>query len=168
MQRETAPMIQDFHKYDIVLIVGNYGSGKSSLAREYFRDRKRVDRHEIRHHLKAMTGHGARWTSDDWDEDLEGLIKRIEYDLIVHLLERNQKILIDNTSLTIKSRKRYIEHARRFHKSIACIFLDRDSDTLIKQNPRREYPVPDSVIVQLFARTEIPTAEEGFSQVLVM
>ena len=168
MWSKIATMIEDFHKYDIVLIVGNYGSGKSSLAREYFRDRKRVDRHEIRHHLKAMTEHGARWTSEDWDEDLEGLIKRIEYDLIVHLLERDQKILLDNTSLTIKSRKRYIEHAKRFHKSIACIFLDRNSDTLIKQNQKREYPVPDSVIVQHYARTEIPSVEEGFAQVLVM
>jgi predicted kinase len=161
-------MIEDLHKYDIVLIVGNYGSGKSSLAREYFRDRKRIDRHEIRHHLKAMLEHGARWTQEDWDEDLEGLIKRIEYDLIVHLLERNQKIIIDNTSLTVRSRKRYIEHAKKFHKSIACIYLDRESSTLIEQNRNREFSVPDSVIVQLFARTEVPSVEEGFAQVLIL
>ena len=161
-------MIEDLHKYDIVLIVGNYGSGKSALAREYFRDRKRVDRHEIRHHLKAMLEHGARWTQEDWDEDLEGVIKRIEYDLIVHLLERNQKIIIDNTSLTVKSRKRYIEHAKKFRKSIACIYLDKDSSTLIEQNRSREFSVPDSVIVQLFARTEVPSVEEGFAQVLIL
>ena len=161
-------MIEDLHKYDIVLIVGNYGSGKSSLAREYFENRKRVDRHEIRHHLKAMTEHGTRWTPDDWDEDLEGLIKRIEYDLIVHFLERDQKIIIDNTSLTVKSRKRYIEHAKKFHKSIACIYLNRDSTTLIEQNRSREFPVPDSVIVQHFARTEVPSVEEGFAQVLIL
>ena len=161
-------MIEDLQKYDMVLIVGNYGSGKSSLAREYFRDRKKVDRHEIRHHLKAMTEHGARWTSEDWDEDLEGLIKRIEYDLIVHLLEGDQKIVIDNTSLTVKSRKRYIEHAKKFHRSIVCIYLNRDSSFLIEQNRRREFPVPDSVIVQHFARTEIPSVEEGFAQVAII
>jgi len=161
-------MIEDLHRYDIVLIVGNYGSGKSSLAREYFRDRKKVDRHEIRHYLKAMTEYGARWTPEDWDEDLEGLIKRIEYDLIVHLLERDQKILIDNTSLTVKSRKRYIEHAKKFHKSIACIYLNRDSSTLIEQNRSREFPVPDSVIVQHYARTEVPSVAEGFAQVLII
>lgn len=161
-------MIEDLNKYDVVLIVGNYGSGKSSLAREYFRDRKRVDRHEIRHYFKEMTEHGARWTPEDWDEDVEGLIKRIEYDLIVHFLERNQKIIIDNTSLTRNSRKRYIDHAKKFHKSIACIYLDRDSSTLIEQNRTREFPVPDSVIAQLYARTEVPSVEEGFSQVVIM
>jgi predicted kinase len=115
-----------------------------------------------------MTEHGARWTPEDWDEDLEGIIKRIEYDLIVHFLERDQKILIDNTSLTVKSRKRYVEHAKKFHKSIACIYLHRDSATLIEQNRSREFPVPDSVIVQHFARTEVPSVEEGFAQVLII
>jgi predicted kinase len=165
---ENSAMIEDLNRYDIVLIVGNYGSGKSSLAKEYFRSRKRVDRHEIRHHLKAMLEHGARWTQEDWDEDLEGLIKRIEYDLIVHLLERDQKIVIDNTSLTEKSRRRYIEHAKKFHKTIACIYLNRDSATLLEQNRSREYPVPDSVIVQHVARTEVPTVNEGFAQVLIL
>jgi predicted kinase len=161
-------MIQDFDKYDIVLIVGNYGSGKSQIARELFRQRKRVDRHDIRHHLKEMTEHGDRWSPADWDEDLEGLIKHIEYDLIVHFLERNEKIVIDNTSLTRESRKRYIEYARKFHRSIACIYLKRDGPTLLEQNKSREYSVPEPVIVQLLARTEEPSPDEGFGTVVIM
>jgi predicted kinase len=161
-------MIENLEKYDIILMIGNYGSGKSGLARELFRDRKRVDRHEIRHHLKEMTEHGVRWTPEDWDEDLEGLIKHIEYDLIVHFLEKNEKIIIDSTSLTIQSRKRYIEYARKFHKSIACIYLKRDSSVLLAENRTREFPVPETVIVNLFARTEEPSANEGFAKVVTM
>jgi predicted kinase len=161
-------MPQDLEKYDMVLIVGNYGAGKSQVAKELFSQMKRIDRHEIRHHLKEMTEHGERWSPSDWDEDLEGLVKHIEYDLIVHFLERDQKIVIDNTSLTRESRKRYIEYARKFHKSIACIYLKRESTTLLEQNRTREYPVPEPVIVQLLARTEEPSQDEGFGAVMIM
>ena len=161
-------MTQDLEKYDIVLIVGNYGSGKSQVAKELFRQRKRVDRHEIRHYIKEMTEHGERWSPSDWDEDLEGLIKHIEYDLIVHFLERNEKIVIDNTSLTKASRKRYVEYAHKFHKNIACIYLKKDGTTLLEQNRNREYSVPEPVIVQLLARTEEPSQDEGFGAVVIM
>ncbi len=115
-----------------------------------------------------MTEHGADWNADDWDEELEGLIKHIEYDIIVHFLQRNKKIIIDNTSLTARSRKRYIDYASKFHKSIACIFLNRGTSVLLEQNRSREFPVPEHLIVKLYAKTEIPTVGEGFAQVLIM
>jgi predicted kinase len=135
--------MEEFKKYDIVLILGNYGSGKSQVAREYFHERKRINRHEIRHHLKEMTQHGADWNA-------------------------NEKIIIDNTSLTVRSRKRYIDYARKFHKSIACIFLNKDTSVLLAQNRSREFPVPEHLIVKLYAKTEIPAIDEGFAQVLIM
>lgn len=159
--------LAELDQYDIVLIIGNYGSGKSDLARTYFRHRKRVDRHEIRHHMTEMTEHGTKWTSEGWDEDLEGLIKHIEHDLIVHFLERNVKLLIDNTSLTVASRKRYIQAAQRYHKSIVCVFLKRDVSTLLENNRKRAFPVPEPVIVKRYARTEEPSREEGFGKVVV-
>jgi predicted kinase len=159
-------MLEELKKYDIVLVVGNYGAGKSYLAKNSFKERKRIDRHQVRHHLKEMTEHGARWKAEDWNEDLEGLIKHIEHDIICHFLERNEKIIIDNTSLTKKSRKRYIENARRYNKTIACVYLQRDTSTLLEQNKRREFPVPDHIIVQLYTKTESPTVDEGFDTVV--
>lgn len=161
-------MIEDLNKYDIVLILGNYGAGKSFLAREYFGDRKRVNRHEIRHHLKEMTEHGKKWTADDWDEEIEGFIKRLEYDIITFFLERNERIVIDNTSVTRKSRERYINYARRFKKSIGCLFLQKETSVLLSQNRMREYAVPEHIIVRLHARTEVPTKQEGFDAVVVV
>jgi len=161
-------MIEDLEKYDIILIVGNYGAGKSHLAREYFEHRKRINRLEIRYHYKEMTEHGKKWCAEDWNEETEGFIKRLEYDIIRYLLEKNEKIIIDNTSLTKKSRKRYINYARNFKKSIACIFLKRDVSVLLKQNKMGEYAVPDHIIVRLYAQTEIPSEQEGFDKVIVM
>ena len=161
-------MIEELKKYDIVLILGNYGAGKSSLAREYFGDRKRVNRHEIRYHFKEMTEHGKKWTTEDWDEEIEGFIKRLEYDIIKFLLERNERIVIDNTSVTKKSRERYINYARRFKKSIACLFLKKDVSVLLSQNKMREHAVPEHIIVRLHAKTELPTESEGFNKVVVV
>ena len=159
-------MFEELEKYDVIMILGNYGAGKSSLAKEHFPTRKRINRHELRQSIKEMTEYGARWDSKDWDEDIEGLIKHIEYDIICHYLEKNSKIVIDNTSVTSKSRKRYIDYARKFHKTIACIFLDLDISVLIKQNRMREYPVPDRVIVDLLSKTELPQEKEGFDKLI--
>jgi predicted kinase len=160
-------MKEEFDKYDIILIVGNYGSGKSSLAKEHFPHRKRINRLKIRHYLKEMTEYGKRWESDDWNEDIEGLIKHIENDIISYYLERKQKILIDNTSVTKKSRKRYIDCAQKFHKSIACVFLNPDISFVMKQNRMREFSVPDRIIVDLYSKIELPEQREGFDKVMV-
>ncbi len=160
-------MLEELSKYDIILVVGNYGAGKSQLAKEYFGNRKRINRHEIRHHLVEMTGHGKKWTPTDWDEELEGLVKHIETDVIQHYLERKHKIIIDNTSLTKKSRAPYIVLARKFHQTIACVFLERDVSVLLRQNRMREYAVPDHIIIQLHAKTESPALEEGFTRVVI-
>ena len=160
-------MKEELDKYDIILIVGNYGSGKSSLAKEHFPDRKRINRLEIRHYLKEMTEYGKRWESDDWNDDIEGLIKHIENDIISYYLERKQKILIDNISVTKKSRKRYIDCAQKFHKSIACVFLNPDISVVMKQNRMREFSVPDRIIVDLYSKIELPEQGEGFDKVMV-
>ena len=160
-------MKEELDKYDVILIVGNYGSGKSSLAKEHFPHRKRINRLEIRHYLKEMTEYGKRWESDDWNEDIEGLIKHIENDIISYYLERKQKILIDNTSVTKKSRKRYIDCAQKFHKSIACVFLNPDISVVMKQNKIREFSVPDRIIVDLYSKIELPEQSEGFDKVMV-
>ena len=159
-------MYEELQKFDIVLLVGNYGAGKSQIAKEYFEARKRVDRHELRHSLKEMTEHGKQWTPEDWNEDTEGLIKHMEHDIICHFLERNVKVIIDNTSLTKKSRKIYIEYAKRYSKSIACVFLQRDVKRLLEENRQKEYSVPDHVIVHLYAQTEVPSHEEGFDTIV--
>jgi predicted kinase len=161
-------MKEELDKYDLILIVGNYGSGKSSLAKENFSQRKRVNRHEIRRYLKAMTEYGKKWMPEDWNEDIEGLIKHIEYDIITYYIERKQKILIDNTCVTKKSRKRYIECAQKFHKSIACVFLNPDISVVMKQNRMREFPVPDRIIVDLYSKSELPDKSEGFDKVMVL
>ncbi|MBN2322549.1 MAG: AAA family ATPase [Spirochaetes bacterium] len=159
-------MFEQIINYGIVLVLGNYGAGKSSLAAEAFPERMRINRHEIRHGLKEMTEYGARWTPEDWNEDHEGLVKHIEYDIICHYLERDKKILVDNTSVTKKSRKRYIDLAKKYRKKIACIFLNPDISVLIKQNRMRQYPVPDRIIVDLYSKTEVPDKSEGFDTLL--
>ena len=160
-------MFKGLENYDIILILGNYGAGKSHFSKVYFPDRKRINRLEIRHMLKSMTEHGKKWNPDEWNEDIDGLVKHIEQDIIHYYLDRNIPITIDNTSLTKKSRKRYIEIARHYKKTIACIFLNRDISYLIEQNRKRNYPVPDHLIVKLYSRTEIPTEEEGFDTLIL-
>ena len=161
-------MLEGLKKYDIILILGNYGAGKSCLSKTYFPERKRINRLEIRHMLVSMTEHGKKWNPDDWDEDIDGLVKHIEHDIICHFLERNIPVTIDNTSLTVKSRRRYIELAKKYRKSIACIFLNRDINYLLEQNRKRNHPVPDHLVVKLYSRTEIPSEKEGFDTLILI
>ena len=73
----------------------------------------------------------------------------------------------DNTSVTKKSRRRYIDCARKYHKIAACVFINPDISVVMKQNKMREFPVPDRIIVDLYSKIELPEQSEGFEKVMV-
>ena len=158
-------MNASLEKLDVLLICGNYATGKSTLANKYFRSWKRVNRNEIRRFLKSMMEHGAPEEEADFSPEMEHLVHHIELTIIKYLLEKNEKVLIDNTSVTRKSRKRYVQEVQRFGKSIGCVFIDAPVQLLLQRNAARPKAerVPESVISQLHAKHEHPRKDEGFS-----
>jgi len=155
---------------DIVIVCGLPESGKSHFSREFFQDsgRDRVNRKEIHRMLYEMIHFGKKWSEKEFDVLDESLVKHVERRIIEHLLQRNQKVLIDNTSVSASSRKTYVDIAQKMHKTIGVIFLNTPTLTCLERNRGREDPVPERVISNLATAIDYPKAEEGFKEVIIM
>ncbi len=157
-----------FLKLDVVMVCGLPGAGKSHFSRAYFKDTdfKRINRKVIRNVLYEMTNFGDEWKSSYFNEKDEYLVKHVERKIFEHYLQKNRKVLIDNTSVTRDSRKNYIRIAKEMNKSIGVIFVNTSVETCMKRNKKNDDSMPEMVISQLYAKIEYPVKEEGFKRVL--
>lgn len=154
----------------VILICGNYNSGKSMLANTHFKEWKRINRNEIRRFIRKMTSHGEEWKAADYSPEMEHLVKHIEINMFRYYLEKGEKVVIDSTSISKKNRERYLAEIKRFKCSCGCIFMDLPISTLIQRNRRRppEEQVPEQVLSTLHVKRELPELEEGYQLIRVI
>jgi predicted kinase len=159
-----------FQSLDIVLICGLPGSGKSHFAGTYFAQggRRRVNRKEIRRLLFEMTNFGRKWTESEFATNDEFLVKHVERKIIEHLLQTKQKVLVDNTNISVEARHPFVTLAHQAGKSIGAIFVDTPVIRCLERNRSREDALPERVISQLAAQKELLRPEEGFKEILVV
>ncbi len=159
--------INNFHKLDIVLLCGVYGAGKTEVGVKYFKDKKRlrVSRSEIRKLIYEMIHYGEPWEPEHFDESHDSLVKHIERKILEYHLHNNDRVLIINTFVTKKSRKRFVDLARSSNKTIGAIFVNRPLDQCIEKNKKSGAPVRENVIRTLYSRIELPGKDEGFREV---
>jgi len=164
------PDLKSFHQFDVILVCGLPGAGKSHFSRKEFMDkgRKRVNRKEIRRLLYEMTNFGEIWSEQNFTAVDEHLVKHTERKIIEHLLNSGEKILVDNTSVTADSRKLYTRIAFRMKKSAGVIFLDTDVLVCMERNRHIDDPIPESVISKLAASKSLPAKDEGFERIIIV
>jgi predicted kinase len=162
--------ISKFHQLNIILLCGLYGSGKTEFAIKFFKgkDRSRISRTEIRKYMFEMTRFGDKWASDSFTEENDTLVKHIERKILEHLLFGKQKVLIVNTFITKKSRKRFIDLAHDMKKTIGAIFLERPLEQCLTRNAQNLIAAPKEVVTNLFYKIELPEKSEGLDEVLTI
>src|SRR5579875_1854977 len=128
---------------EIVVLCGVPGSGKSTLSRTMFSDYVRINLDTLR------TRHR---------EDVA----------ISQAISRQRSMVIDNTNVTSRVRRKYIEIARKHGFRVRAVCLVCPPSLAISRNSKRkgtkEY-VPVSAIMRYYRIFEIPTKEEGFDSV---
>ncbi len=162
--------LQTFHETDIILVCGLYGAGKSQFSKKFFVEtgRLRVNRNEIRKMLYEMIHFGKPWSAQSYSEVDENLVKHTERKIIEQLLFDNRKILIDNTSVTRKSRAQYISLAHQSMDTIGVIFLNTPLGKCLERNKQNPQGVPPTVITNQSQQLELPEDTEGFEEVLIL
>lgn len=158
------------HALDIILVAGLPGSGKSYFAKEYFakENRLRINRKEIRKALHEMTHFGDPWKESYYEEKNEYLVKHVERKIFEQLMTNKEKVLIDNNSVTVDSRKQYIDIARTFQKTIGIVFMNTPIQECMKRNGGRPDSVSPMVISNLYSSLDLPERNEGFKEVLII
>jgi len=162
--------IEKFKTYNIVLLCGLYGAGKTEFANMYFKNSGlyRISRLELRKLMYEMTHFGEPWAAEKFNEEDDVLAKHVERKITEHFIQNKRNVLIINTFMTKKSRQRFISIAKENKKTIGAIFLDTPLEKCIEQSKRLSLNIPEYVIRQLHSKKELPTKLEGFNDVLII
>ena len=137
----------------LVLLSGVAGSGKSSFAKEYFKDAKVISSDEIRYSLTSS---------------YHILLKdmNIVYDKMIEetndLFESNKDIIIvlDSTFLDDSRREYFLSRIKGQDKTI-LIMLRVPLEEIIRRNKNRKEDkvVPEQVIREMYSRFSYPKQE---------
>ena len=141
---------------ELIVLCGLPGSGKSTHTRKAWGDTHVVIcADEFR---KIHTGRG-------FYPPAECLISTMVRVTVEVLLRRSMPVVIDMTSLTVKSRLNWIDLAKRCDAPVRCVWMDVATSTCLARNSRRERKVPADVIDAMAKRFLPPLIEEGFDAV---
>ena len=146
----------------IYIAVGLPGSGKSTYAKNFIKD-KDIE-YLSSDELRAVFGKGE----DDQSVTplVFGHIKR----KVDEFLKDGKNVLVDATSVNRKERSDYINTAKKYGAKVVAIVFKMDRQGLIDRNKKRGEQggrvVPDWVIDKMLAKYEEPSTSEGIDEVI--
>jgi len=143
---------------ELIVICGLPGSGKSTYVKKMWGDSHVVIcADEFR---KVHTGR-------DFYPSAEPVIYQMVKVTVEVLLRRSMPVVIDMTSLTVKSRLKWVELARKCGAPVRCVWMDVATSTCLARNASRERKVPVQVIEAMADRFKPPSGanNEGFDAI---
>lgn len=141
---------RDGDGFEVVLMSGLPGGGKSTIARRIAGDRPLIRLDDIRERLDID---GADNQSAVVDEARE---------LAKSYLRQRQSFVWDATNTTRDMRSRLVALFANYGASVRIVYVEAPSwQEMFARNRQRERPVPDGVIERLAERLEIPSPAEA-------
>jgi len=146
----------------IYIAVGLPGSGKSTYAKNFIKD-KDIE-YLSSDELRAVFGKGE----DDQTVTplVFGHIKR----KVDEFLKDGKNVLVDATSVNRKERADYINTAKKYGAKVVALLFKMDRQGLIDRNKKRGEQggrvVPDWVIDKMLTKYEEPSTSEGIDEVI--
>lgn len=129
---------------DILILVGNYASGKTHFVNKYLLDKNYVS-----------------------------ITNNISYDDIIKIVENKKSIVIDDTNLKKRNRIKIIKMAKQIKYSCRCINFICPISIAIHNSRYRHFVsngkiqmISDTILGQYKDDFECPTIEEGFDEVI--
>lgn len=126
---------------EMVLMIGLPASGKSSYCRT-----RRIFETHVRLSIDLL---GARHREDI---------------LLATCLALGRKVVIDDTNVVKKTRRRFIELAKAYGYTVRGVFFDIPLEDALKRNADRFNPLDERAVRGKFEVFERPTIDEGFDQ----
>jgi predicted kinase len=152
------PNFMNNTEFKVILLAGCSLLGKSTYARKLINEKgyKIVCPDAIRSEFSENTSDTSH-EGHVWGKAVPQKIKQ--------LLDSKESFIFDATSLTIKSRRDFIDLVRNINKivPIECHYFDSDLKLSLERNKIRERKLSDEAILLQFNKWCVPVTEEGFS-----
>ena len=136
----------DLEGYDVVMLVGPQGSGKSTISKSLEDDFTVVSQDQIKYKAKCLK-------------------------LMESLVKNNEKVLIDNTNGKKYNRDQYLDIAKKYGKKVLCIVINISKEQCLflvnyRCKVNKSKKIPDVVIHTYDKNYEVPIIEEGFDKII--
>lgn len=145
----------------LVVTVGVAGSGKSTVVEAM--------RHGWAHkRFKVICPDELRekyCNGDRSDQSQNAAVWKEAYELLDQYIAEGYDVIFDSTMLNPKKRKQLIEVGEKNGMYIIAAVVERDEETIKRQNANRKWKVPEWVIDNMIKSYVRPTQEEGFDKV---
>lgn len=144
----------------LYVAVGPSGSGKSTAFRKLKEKNPNINHFswdDLRHEWYDANDYARAWEMSCADKEFKNKAQAVFESLIV----QNQDLYIDNTNLTVKRRRPYINRARALGYKVVAITFDVDLKTAIsRQSTRGDKYVSEGAVRKQFESLQPPTIGE--------
>lgn len=146
--------LPDYAAYDdtvceVTLLSGLPGAGKDTWLREHLPSSPVIALDQIRHELHIAP------------HDDQGKVVHLAKDRARELLRRHQSFAWNATNVTRAVRGQLIDLFVSYHARVHIIYLDVPYSALLQRNATRRERVPETVILKLARKLEVPDLTEA-------
>ena len=148
----------------IHILIGVAGSGKSTAVKEI---QKKL--FGLPFNVTTICPDELRekfCNGDRSDQSKNALVWGSAYGDAQLAMDRQEEIIFDSTMVSPKKRKQLIKMAMHNDYSIIAHVVERDEETIKKQNAGRKWEVPEYIIDNMIKSFVRPTKEEGFDSIV--
>lgn len=150
----------------LAICVGAPGTGKSTYINQHFKGYTVVSNdHIIEEYAKE---HHMNY-SEAYNELDSKTVKKEFNRRLQDAIKHKTRIVIDNTNMSVKARRRVLQYFDDSWKKIAVVFhinrseLDKRLDTRHKETGKH---IPSNVVDRMLESFQMPTEQEGFIEVI--
>jgi predicted kinase len=101
------------------------------------------------------------------DQSRNAEVWKLAYEQAEYGASQGLDVIFDSTMLSPKKRKRLIEIGRAAGARVVAHVVERDLDTILRQNASRKWVVPEHIVKNMFDSYVRPTEDEGFDKIIL-
>jgi len=150
----------------VIVLIGPPLSGKDTfLKNSIYKDYTIVCRDDIVLELSNTKNY-----NDAFKTVNQKLVDKKVRELIFKAIQNNENIVINQTNLTVRGRKRFLSYFPNNYNKIAVVFPKHDLKILLQRNVARQISenkfIKPNILLEMIDRWEDCTINEGFNKII--